>query len=183
MRTLPLDKGFQLIEPGPVVLVSTARKGRRPNLMTLTWHLAMNFTPPLIGCVIGPWDYSYAALRATRECVIAIPGVDLAEKVVGIGNCSGQEVDKFRAFRLTPLPAEKVCAPLVAECLANLECRLVDATLSRKFGFLVLEAVRAWTHPGRREQRTFHANGDGTFKVDGRTLNLKKLMTKYPEFT
>jgi flavin reductase (DIM6/NTAB) family NADH-FMN oxidoreductase RutF len=181
MKTLPLDKVFQLIEPSPVVLVSTAHKGCA-NLMTMSWLLPMEFTPPLIGCVIGPWDYSHAALRATGECVIAIPGVDLAGKVVEIGNCSGREVDKFKNFRLTPRPAAKVCAPLVAECLANLECRLVDTTLSKKYGFLVLKVVRAWTNPARKERRTFHANGDGTFVVDGRTLNLKKKMTKFPQF-
>lgn len=182
MKAYPLDKVFELIEPGPVVLVSTAHKGRA-NLMTMSWHLPMEFTPPLIGCVIGPWDHSHVALRATKECVIAIPGVDLAERVVGIGNCTGAEVDKFKAFRLTPVAAAKVKAPLVAECLANLECRLVDTTLAGKYGFLVLKVVRAWTNPGRKERRTFHAHGDGTFSVDGRTLNLKKKMTKFPEFT
>ena len=182
MKPYPLDRVFQLIEPGPVVLVSTAHRGRA-NLMTLSWHLAMEFTPPLIGCVLGPGDFSHAALTATRECVLAIPGADLAPKVVQIGNCSGRDVDKFKAFRLTPRAATKVRAPLVAECLYNIECRLADATLSRKFGFLVLKAVRAWANPGRKERRTFHANGDGTFVVDGRTLNLKKLMTKFPQFT
>ena len=180
MKALPLEKAFQWIEPGPVVLVSTAHQGRA-NLMTLSWHLAMEFTPPLIGCVLGPWDHSHAALRATRQCVIAVPGVDLAERVVEIGNCSGAEVDKFKAFRLTPVPASKVKAPLVVECLANLECRLVDATLADKYGFLVLKVVQAWTNPRRKERRTFHAHGDGTFSVDGRTLNLKKRMTKFPK--
>lgn len=180
MKTYPLEKAFQLIEPGPVVLVSTAHNGRA-NLMTMSWLMPMEFTPPLIGCVTGPWNFSYRALRATRECVIAIPGVDLAEKVVKIGNCSGQDLDKFKTFRLTPRPAAQVGAPLVAECLYNLECRLVDATLANKFGFLVLKAVRAWSNPARRERRTFHAIGNGTFTVDGRTLNLKKWMTKFPQ--
>jgi flavin reductase (DIM6/NTAB) family NADH-FMN oxidoreductase RutF len=181
MKAYPLDKVFELVEPGPVVLVSTAHKGRA-NLMTLSWHLPMEFTPPRIGCVLGPWDYSHAALRATKQCVIAIPGVDLAERVVEIGNCSGAEVDKFEAFKLTPVTASKVQAPLVAECLANLECRLVDTTLAKKYGFLVLQVVQAWINPARKERRTFHAHGDGTFSVDGRTLNLKKKMTKFPEF-
>ena len=181
MKAYPLDKVFQWIEPGPVVLVSTAHKGRA-NLMTMSWHIALEFTPPLVGCVIGPWDYTWRALRATRECVIAVPGVDLAPKVVDIGNCSGSEVDKFKQFRLTPQPAELVRAPLVAECLANFECRLIDATLARKFGFLVLKVVRAWVNPARKEQRTFHAHGDGTFAVDGRILNLKKRMTKWNDY-
>jgi len=150
--------------------------------MTMSWHMVMDFTPQ-IGCIIGPWDYSFSALRKTKECVIAIPTVDIATKVVEIGNCSGQEVDKFKAFDLTPLPAENVKAPLIAECLANLECRVVDTSLISKYNLFILEGVKAWMDPERKERRTFHANGDGTFVVDGETLNLKEKMVKWQSFT
>ena len=178
MKELPLAKAFQLIEPGPVVLVTTAHK-EKANVMTLSWHMVMDFTPQ-IGCVIGPWDFSYTALRATRECVLAIPTVDLAGKVVDIGSCSGRDVDKFKKFKLTPLPAELVKAPLIAECLAHIECRVVDDRAGKKYNLIVLEGIKAWIDPDRKERRTFHANGDGTFVVDGRTLNLRKRMLKLP---
>jgi flavin reductase (DIM6/NTAB) family NADH-FMN oxidoreductase RutF len=177
MKELQLSKAFQLIEPGPVVLVSTAYKGKA-NLMTMSWHMVMEFTP-VIGCIIGPWDFSFTALRKTRECVIAIPAVDIIKKVVDIGNCSGKDVDKFKTFGLTPVPAGKVRAPLVAECLANLECRVTDLRLVEKYSLVILRCVKAWTNPKRRERRTFHAVGDGTFVVDGRTLNLRKRMVKW----
>src|SRR5208337_4813469 len=166
---LPLSKAFQLIEPGPVVLVTTAHR-KKANVMTMSWHMVMDFTPQ-IGCIIGPWDYSFSALRATGECVIAVPTVDIAGKVVGIGNCSGQDVDKFKAFELTPLPAKNVKAPLIAECLANIECRVTDDSLVDKYNLFILEGVKAWIDPDRKERRTFHANGDGTFVIDGPTLN------------
>lgn len=181
MKNIPLSKVFHLIEPGPVVLVTTAHKGR-PNIMTMSWHMMMEFMPPLIGGIVGPWDYSFKALRATGECVIAIPTVDLASKVVDIGNCSGENVDKFEAFGLTPVPAKKVAPPLIAECLANLECRVADSSLVGKYSLFILEVVKAWTDPKRKERRTIHANGDGTFVVDGRTINLKKQMVKWQDF-
>ena len=181
MNEIPLSKVFHLIEPGPVVLVTTADKGRA-NIMTMSWHMMMEFEPPLIGCVIGSWDHSFTALRATGECVIAIPTVDLASKVVEIGNCSGQDVDKFDAFGLTPVSAEKVAPPLVAECLANLECRVADTSLVDKYNLFILEVIKAWTDPERKERRTIHANGDGTFVVDGKTINLKKKMVKWQAF-
>ncbi len=177
MNDLPLSKAYRLIEPGPVVLVTTANEGRA-NIMTMSWHMVMDFTP-LIGCIIGPWDYSFTALRKTEECVIAIPTVDLASKVVEIGNCSGDEIDKFTAFGLTPVPAEKVKPPLVAECLANLECRVSDDSMVDRYSLFILEVVKAWTDPNRGERRTIHHNGDGTFVVDGRTINLKKKMVKW----
>jgi flavin reductase (DIM6/NTAB) family NADH-FMN oxidoreductase RutF len=114
--------------------------------------------------------------------VIAVPTVDLIYKVVDIGNCSGQDVDKFEVFGLTAAPAKKVAAPLVAECLANLECKVVDTRMVNKYAMFILEVVKGWTDPKRKERRTFHANGDGTFVVDGRTIDLKKQMVRWPEF-
>lgn len=180
MQVFPLEKVFNLIEPGPVVLVSTLYKGR-PNLMAMSWHMMVEFTPPLIACVLGPRDYSYKALKASGECVIAVPTVDMAATVVDIGNCSGADVDKFKKFALTALPAAKVKAPLVRECLANIECKVADETLLKKYGLVVLEAVQAWRQAKPRETRTFHARGDGTFVADGRIMNLKARMTKFPE--
>jgi flavin reductase (DIM6/NTAB) family NADH-FMN oxidoreductase RutF len=177
MNELPLSKAYRFIEPGPVVLVTTAIE-ERANIMTMSWHMVMDFTP-LIGCIIGPWDYSFTALHTTKECVIAIPTVDLASKVVEIGNCSGDEVDKFKAFGLTPAAAEKVKPPLVAECLANLECQVADMSMVDKYNLFILEVVKAWTDPERKERRTIHHNGNGTFVIDGRTINLKEKMVKW----
>jgi flavin reductase (DIM6/NTAB) family NADH-FMN oxidoreductase RutF len=117
MRDLPLSGVYQLLEPGPVVLLTTAHKGRA-NVMTMSWHMMVEFEPPLVACVVSNADYSFMALRATKECVIAIPALELAPKVVGIGNCSGRDVDKFERFRLTPAPHEcglHVCRPAQAE--------------------------------------------------------------------
>ena len=99
--------------------------------------------------------------------------------MIDIGNCSGKDVDKFKVFGLTPVAAKEVAAPLVAECLTNLECRVVDTRMVSKYNFFILEAVKVWTDPKHKERRTFHANGDGTFVIDGRTINLKKRMVKW----
>jgi flavin reductase (DIM6/NTAB) family NADH-FMN oxidoreductase RutF len=118
MRTLALSKVYRLLEPGPVVLLTTARSGRA-NVMTMSWHMMVEFEPPLVACVVSEADYSFAALRSTKECVIAVPGVELAPEVVSVGNCSGRNVDKFARFQLTPVPATRIAPPLVAECFAN----------------------------------------------------------------
>ena len=177
MKEFPLSKAFQLIEPGPVLLLTTAHKGKA-NIMTVTWHTVMDFEPR-IGCVISSGNYSFRALRLTHECVIAVPAVDIMDKVVDIGNCTGRVVNKFKAFSLTPVPAAKVRAPLIAECLANIECVVLDACLVDKYNFFILQGVKAWIDPRRKERRTFHANGDGTFVLDGETRNLRKKMVKW----
>jgi flavin reductase (DIM6/NTAB) family NADH-FMN oxidoreductase RutF len=175
MKELALAKVYQLLEPGPVVLLTTARRGRA-NVMTMSWHMMVEFEPPLVACVVSNADYSFAALRATKECVIAIPAAHLAQKVVDVGNCSGREVAKFEKFGLTPLKARRVAAPLVAECFANLECKVVDGHLVNKYNLFVLEVVQAWTDPRQRNPKTIHHHGYGKFAVDGTTIKLKSRM-------
>lgn len=172
MRTLPLHKAFMLLEPGPVVLVTTGR-GRRHNIMTISWTMVLDFTPRF-AITTGAWNHSFRALQRFKECVIAIPAVDLLDTVVGIGTCTGADTDKFAKFRLTPLPGRVVQAPLIRECLANIECRVVE--IVRRHDIVVLEAVAAHVDSARRERRTVHAVGDGTFIVDGRRLNRRRQM-------
>ena len=155
---MKLSKAFTLMEPGPVVLVTT-RDGRKNNVMTISWTMVLDFTP---------------VFAITRECVIAIPTVDLLDRVVGIGTCSGADTDKFARFGLTAVPGKAVKAPLIEECLANIECRVVD--LVRKHNIVVLEAVAAHIDATRKEKRMLHAVGDGTFIVDGRRLDRRKMM-------
>jgi flavin reductase (DIM6/NTAB) family NADH-FMN oxidoreductase RutF len=175
MNELPLSKVYQILEPGPVVLLTTARKGRA-NVMAMSWHTMVEFEPPLVACVVSSADYSFEALRATRECVIAVPAVELAEKVVQVGNSSGRDIDKFEAFNLTPVPAERVKPPLIAECFANLECAVVDTRLVNKYCLFVLEVLKAWTDPKQKDPKTIHHRGYGTFAVDGEIIRLKSKM-------
>lgn len=181
MIELPLNKAYRFLEPGPVVLVSTALDGRA-NLMAMSYHMMMDDELPLIGCSLGPWNHSYRAFRDTGECVLAVPGADLVQTVVDIGNCSGADVDKFAAFGLTALPAAQVAAPLVAQCLANLECRIVDDHMADSHNFFILQAIQAWTDPERAERRLIHHNGDGTFSLDGEKLDLRDRMTRWPGY-
>ena len=172
MKKMPIEKAFTLMESGPVVLVTT-RDGDKNNVMTISWTMVMDFTP-VFAITTGPWNYSYSALEKTRSCVIAIPTVDLIDDVVGIGTCSGKETDKFAKFGLTPVQAGHVKAPLIKECLANIECKVIDVI--ERHNIFVLQGVAAYFDTAREEQRTLHAVGDGTFIVDGEKIDRKLMM-------
>jgi len=174
-RSLPLARVYRLLEPGPVVLLTTARKGRT-NVMTMSWHTMLEFEPPLVGCVVSNRNFSFENLRKTRECVINIPTVELAAQTVRVGNCSGRTRDKFAAFGLTPVPAARVAAPLIEQCYANLECKVADTRVVEKYNFFVLEVVKAWIDPARKNPRTIHHRGMGVFMVAGRTIRLPSRM-------
>ena len=133
MKDLALSKVYQLLEPGPVVLLTTANKGRA-NVMTMSWHMMVEFEPPLVACVVSNANYSFAVLRATKECVMP---------------------------------------PLVAECFANLECRVIDTRLVNAFNIFILEVVKAWIDPAQKNPKTIHHHGYGTFVVDGEMIKLK----------
>lgn len=172
MRELKLGKAFTLMESGPVVLVTTHDR-KKDNIMTISWTMVNDFTP-VFAITTGAWNHSFAALRKNRECVIAIPTVDMLDKVVGIGMCSGTDTDKFARFKLTPVQGKVVRAPLIKECLANMECKVID--IIKKHNIVVLEAVAAYVDTARKEKRTLHAVGNGTFIVDGRRIDRRKMM-------
>jgi flavin reductase (DIM6/NTAB) family NADH-FMN oxidoreductase RutF len=172
MRQLRLSKAFTLMESGPVVLVTT-HDGQKNNIMTISWTMVVDFTP-VFAITTGEWNHSFAALRKNRECVIGIPTVDLLDKVVGIGTCSGADTDKFAKFGLTPVRGKVVTSPLIEECLANMECKVID--IVQRHNIVVLEAVAACIDSSRKEKRTVHAVGDGTFIVDGRKINRRRMM-------
>ena len=172
MKKMQTAKAFTLMESGPVVFITTS-DGVKSNIMTISWTMVMDFTP-IFAITTGPWNYSYAALQETGECVIAIPTVDMIDQVVGVGTCSGADTDKFEKFGLTPVKAERVEAPLIKECLANIECKVVD--IVEKHNIVVLEGITAYFDSSREEKRTLHAVGDGTFIVDGDKLDRKEMM-------
>ena len=173
-RDFPVADIRRFLEPGPVVLVSSAYKGER-NIMTMGWHTVMEFTPSLVGCIIAAGNHSYQLVSRSRECVINLPEAHLAATVAQIGNCSGAQVDKFARFKLTALAADKVKAPLIAQCYANLECKLVDGRLRDTYNFFIFEVVKAHAPAAPKYPKTIHYRGDGRFMVSGRSLNLRSL--------
>ena len=177
LRQYPLERAFTFVEAGPVLLVATAH-GRVRNVMTVSCHASMGFEPT-IGIMLGPWNYSYEMLARSGECVVGIPTADMMEAVVDIGNCSGRDVDKFGKFGLTAGKSVRVGAPLIRECLYNLECVVVEKPRPGGRELFVLQGVKAWHNPKCRDKRTFHARGDGTFIIDGESIDLRERMTKW----
>ena len=175
MKELALAKVYELLEPGPVVFLTTANQSRA-NVMTMSWHMMIEFEPPQLACVVSNANFSFAALRATGECVIAIPARKLAAKLVKVGNSSGRDLDKFTAFGLTQMPAARVAPPLIAECFANLECKVTDRRFVNKYNLFILEVLRAWIDPAQKNPKTIHHRGYGRFVIDGPTIKFKSRM-------
>jgi flavin reductase (DIM6/NTAB) family NADH-FMN oxidoreductase RutF len=163
-KNFPIDKVRRFLEPGPIVLVSSAYKGKR-NIMTMGWHMMLDYTR--VGCFIWDQNDSFAMIRRSKECVINVPTFDMIDTVIDIGNCHGSETNKFEKFKLTAVEGSKVDAPLIAECYASFECRLIDSSLIKKYSLFVFEVVKAHVATSPRYPKTVHYRGDGVFMVSG----------------
>ncbi len=176
-QDFPVEQIRHWLEPGPVVLVSS-RCGDQANIMTMGWHTVMEFSPSLVGCVISSANHSFGLIRDSGECVINLPTAAQADVVAKIGNSSGAQIDKFQQFGLTADPAAAVGAPLIRECHANFECRLVDDALVQRYNFFIFEVVKAHVARSPRHPQTLHYTGDGAFMLSGKTIRRKALFTK-----
>lgn len=166
---LPIWKIRKYLEPGPIVLVSSSWKGK-DNIMTMGWHTVMEFSPSLIGCFITSGNYSYKMIEKSGECVINIPTVDLIDKIIGIGNSTGEQLDKFSHFELTREKSELVKSPGIKECYGNIECRVVDKHLLPQYNFFILEVLKARVALHPKYPKTVHYRGEGIFMVSGKHI-------------
>ncbi len=173
-REVSIAKSLKLIEPGPLVLVSTFdQRNHRPNVMTISWTMAIDWDGG-IALTTGPWNYSYEALQELKECVVCIPSASQVETVVSIGDVSGEDVDKFERFNLKAIPALSTQAPLIDGCIGCIEC-VVEKYID-EYGIFILRAQHVWIDDDCEDPRMIHAIGDGTFKADGETFDCKHLM-------
>ena len=166
-KDFPVRKTRRFLELGPIVLVSSRWKDES-NIMTMGWHMMLDYT--VFGCYIWDENHSFELIRRSRQCVINVPTFDMLDKVIGIGDSTGADTDKFVRFGLTPVDAAKVDAPLIQECYANFECRLADASQIRSYGLFIWDVV-AHVATSPKYPKTVHYRGDGVFMVAGPSIS------------
>lgn len=113
-----------LLAPVPAVLVTCKGSAGPPNVLTIAWTGTVCSDPPMLSISLQRQRYSYPLIKETGEFVVNLPPEQLAFATDFCGVTSGRDVDKFAAAHLTPLPAQTVAPPLIAECPVNLECRV-----------------------------------------------------------
>ncbi len=163
---LPVHRARAYLEPGPILLVTSCDGGER-NVMTLGWHLVLEFSPSLVGCMISAGNHSFNLIRQSRECVLNVPTLHMIDDVVAIGNRSGRDHDKFAELGLKIDTAEKVAAPLLRDCHASFECRLVDDRMVDDYNLFIFEIMKAYVATRPKHPKTIHYTGDGAFMVAG----------------
>jgi flavin reductase (DIM6/NTAB) family NADH-FMN oxidoreductase RutF len=197
MKEVALPHASRLINHGPTVLV-TSRLNGRPNLMAAAWSMPVEFTPPRVAVVIDKATFTAEAVRATGQLALCIPGRALADITYAAGSVSGRDLfaqglDKFQHLGLVPQPSPHFGLPLVAGCVAWLECRVLpEARTEAAYDTFFAEVIAAaadervfaqgrWqldTAPP--ELHTLHHLGGGRFAVASETLQAQPMAPSSP---
>ena len=165
----PLSKVYTLLGSGPVVLISSSLKDK-PNIMPIAWTTMLDFDPPIIGCCIGDHSYTFQIVKKTKEFVINIPDAGLIKKIYACGQVSGRKVDKFEKFKFTAVSASKVNAPLIGECFANLECKVIDTSMVYKYNLFIVKVLAAWINNNIKKPKTLHHISGKKFILGEKTV-------------
>ncbi len=142
-KDISISKANRLINHGPVVLVSTLYKGRA-NIFTVAWNMPVSHSPLCIAIASGNSNFSTKIINETGEFVINVPDISLKEKVIGCGSVSGENVEKFKRFELTPLKSKKINAPGIKECIGHLECKLEKSVNFYDHTIFIAKVVAAY---------------------------------------
>lgn len=116
-------------------LVTCVGNDGKPNIIEISlfsksWGLPLKKSDPPFGVfqiMVHPARYSHKLIEESGEFVINIPTAEIVEQSLFCGIRSGRSVDKFKETKLTPVPAKHVKAPLIKECVINIECKVVEA--------------------------------------------------------
>lgn len=160
-----LNNAYRLLNHGPTVLVTSAH-GEHCNIMAAAWNMPLDFDPPKVAIVIDKITYTRELMEAAGTFAINVPCRAQAEMVVRVGNCSGRELlgkspdNKLAAFDIPTFPASEISAPLVAGCVAWLECRIIpEPHIQNTYDLFLAEIVAA-----QADERVFSQNKDGQFR-------------------
>jgi len=139
---------FRKLKPERVVLVTSVDLHGRPNVMVAEWFMRTSFEPPLVAISIGKTRYTHKLIKESKEFVVAFPSSEMVKEVVYCGTHSGRDVDKFKETGLKIREAKFVKAPLIENCILNLECKVVDSLDTGDHTIFVGEVVAAYYKEG-----------------------------------
>lgn len=162
------DSIYRLMHPRLTVLVTCIDRRGRANIITLAWSMPTSIKPPMVAISVAPQRYSHKLISETKEFVVNIPTMEIARETLFCGRNSGRNCDKFKETKLTPIPAKKVAPPLIKECAAHLECRVIDSITTGDHTVFVGEVVAASADQGifdgkydvKKVKPIYHLGGD-----------------------
>ncbi len=139
----------------------------KSNIIAVSFCMPVSKEPPLIACAIGRGAYSCTVIERTNEFIVNVPSQSLKKQIYYCGFHSGYDVDKFKETGLTPQPARKVKAPIIAECVAWMECTVRQEIETGSKNLFVGEVIEAYADDAlvKGERKVEYAHGNFPRKI------------------
>ncbi|CUS76329.1 NADH-FMN oxidoreductase RutF, flavin reductase (DIM6/NTAB) family [Candidatus Kryptonium thompsonii] len=182
-REISLDKANRLLNIGGVVLI-TAKFGDRDNVTPVAWNVPVSKEPALVAVAIAPERFIYELIEKSKEFAINLPTLKILKEVYFCGKNSGRDVDKFERTKLTREKAKFISAPLIKECIANIECKVESIYPAGDHNLIIGKVLRAIVEEklfddhlkvNLEEAKTIHHLGGSLFTVPEKIIDVKKI--------
>ncbi len=189
-QAVDLARCTRLLNHGPVTII-TSQHGERSNVMAASWAMPLDFSPPKVAVVIDGQTLTRQLVQESGVFGLQLPSVAFAKQTLAVGTSNGMEIDKFAAFRLHTFAAQKIAVPMLAGCVAWLECKVIPDD-SQRYDLILAEVVAAyadtrvysenrWHFDAAPELRTCHYVAGGTFFATGEPFEVEASPAAAPE--
>jgi flavin reductase (DIM6/NTAB) family NADH-FMN oxidoreductase RutF len=169
-----IASAYRLLHPMHTVLVSCSGKAGKPNITTLAWAMPTSINPPLLAISLAPTCHSHTLIDESGEFIVNIPTLETLQAVYACGSLTGRSFDKFKKTNLTPMPAKKVKAPAIRECIAHLECSVDSKFTTGDHTVFVGKILEAYADMGvftesydlKKARMLYHTGGNNFAILD-----------------
>lgn len=182
-KEIPLEKANRILNIGGVVLI-TAKFKDRDDITPVAWNVPVSKEPALVAIAVAPERFIYSLIKKSGEFAVNLPTLKILKELYFCGKYSGRDVDKFEKTKLTRVDAKFISAPLIKECIANIECKVEKIYPAGDHNLIIGRALRAivekdlfedYLNVDLDEAKTVHHLGKNLFTVPGRIIDVEKL--------
>jgi flavin reductase (DIM6/NTAB) family NADH-FMN oxidoreductase RutF len=139
--TKQIFKGSAMLNPVPVILVTSRNNAGKVNVFTVGWTGTACTRPPMVTIAVRPERLSYEFITENGEFVINLPTADMVKKVDYCGVKSGRTNDKITEMNFELEASDKISVPIIKQCPISLECKLVNNLPLGSHNLIIAEIV------------------------------------------
>jgi len=188
IKPVELSRCTQLLDHGPVTIITSAHGGQS-NVMAASWSMPLDFNPPKVVVIMDKNTLTRELVNASGEFGLQIPNRAFAKQTLAVGSHSGYKLDKFAAFKLSTFPSKEINVPMLSDCIAWMECKVIHDP-SQRYDIIIGEVVAAyaksdvysnnrWHFGENPDARTCHYVAGGQFFATGEALQASVIKVKH----
>ncbi|MCJ7729233.1 MAG: flavin reductase family protein, partial [Sedimentisphaerales bacterium] len=162
-KQVKFEQAMKTKYPEQVVIVIAKDKYGKANPVTLGWTMIASGDPPMMAIGVYKGHYTVKCIRHSKCWTLVYPSADMAKAALFFGSHSGRDTDKLAEFTCKTASAKKIDSVLLADAVANFECRLVKQIPTGDHITFVGQIVCSHINPKlvRRRRKRLYSLGSG----------------------